>query len=537
MNRTTIVTGIWDIGRGELTKNWSRPFSHYLDHFNNLLKSPNNMIIFIPKEYRKFVEEKRDLNKTLIVERELDWFKSNIEIYDNIQKIRNNLLWYNQSGWLKDSTQAKLEMYNPLVMSKIFLLNDARILDIFNSTHLIWVDGALSHTVHYGYFWHDKVFDKIHNYFNKFSFVCFPYNGKTEIHGFEYKELCRIAGKNVEKVARGGIFGGPKDSIGKINDLYYQLLYDTLNKGYMGTEESIFTILIYLYPDLFNCFDIKEDGLLWPFFENLKNDHLKIKTGKISLYVIGYNSPSQFESLCQSFQKYDNNFIISPRKILLNNSIDKNTDSEYNQLCIRYEFEEIKKDNLGICGGRQFIAEHFDESDSDYYFFFEDDMLFYLDKDTKCRNGFPRKVDDLYNKCIGIIKDENLDFLKLNFSEFFGDNSYQWSWYNIPQHIKEKFWPGSTIVPFTQFNKIKIYQGLPYILGEIYYCNWPQIVSKSGNKKMFLDTKWKYPYEQTWMSHIYQLIKREEISSGVLLSSPTNHNRFEHYKASERKES
>lgn len=49
------------------------------------------------------------------------------------KKSENQKKWYNQVGWLKESTQARLEMYNPLVMSKPFLLNDAKILDKFNS--------------------------------------------------------------------------------------------------------------------------------------------------------------------------------------------------------------------------------------------------------------------------------------------------------------------------------------------------------------------------------------------------------------------
>jgi hypothetical protein len=36
---------------------------------------------------------------------------------------------------------------------------------------------------------------------------------KTEIHGFEYNKLNSIAGSKVNKVARGGFFGGPKHTI------------------------------------------------------------------------------------------------------------------------------------------------------------------------------------------------------------------------------------------------------------------------------------------------------------------------------------
>jgi hypothetical protein len=180
----TIVTGIWNIKRDSLSEGWSRSFDHYLNHLEKLLKTPSNFIIYIEKEYEEWVWNRRDKSNTVVIVRELDWFRSNEFIYNKIQEIRNKPEWYNQSGWLPDSTQAKLEMYNPIVMSKMFLLNDAAIMDPFDSTHLVWVDGALTNTVNEGYFWSDKVLNKLEDYFNKFSFVAFPYDGKVEIHGF-----------------------------------------------------------------------------------------------------------------------------------------------------------------------------------------------------------------------------------------------------------------------------------------------------------------------------------------------------------------
>jgi hypothetical protein len=309
-------------------------------------------------------------------------------MYDKIKSIRNNPNWNNQSGWLVDSTQAKLEMYNPIVMSKMFLLNDASILDPFNSTHMIWVDGGITNTVNEGYFWKDKVISKIDKYFNKFSFVSFPYDGKVEIHGFDYNAMCNYSNSDVDKVCRGGIFGGPKSSISEINSIYYNLLMDTLINGYMGTEESLFTIMLYKFPEYFQYYEINGDGLLNKFFEDLKNDDLKVKflrennkisynELKTSLYVLTYNSPKQFETLLTTFGDVDNNFLEKPRKILINNSTDRTTDDDYKNLCEKYGFEEIKKDNIGICGGRQLVAEHFEDSDSDYYIFFEEYLNIY----------------------------------------------------------------------------------------------------------------------------------------------------------------
>jgi hypothetical protein len=49
----------------------------------------------------------------------------------------------------------------------------------------------------------------------------------------------------------------------------------------MGTEESIFSIMMYKYPELVDYAEIKSDGLISTFCEDLKNDRVKVKTTKI----------------------------------------------------------------------------------------------------------------------------------------------------------------------------------------------------------------------------------------------------------------
>jgi hypothetical protein len=557
MSKITLVTGIWDIGRSGLTEGWSRPYQHYLDKFEKLLEVDCNLIIFGDKELEEFVYSRRDTSNTQFINRDLSWF-TNSEFFEMIQKIRTNPDWYNQVGWLKESTQARLENYNPLVMSKVYLLHDAKIMDKFNSEYLFWIDGGLTNTVHPGYFTHDKVLDKLDKYISKFSFVCFPYDANTEIHGFEYNKLNELAGAKVNKVARGGFFGGPKDSISEINAIYYGLMKSTLAQGYMGTEESIFSIMSYKHSDLINYFEIEGNGLFGKFFEDLKEDRLQVKnenivkpsynldSSKVGLYVITFNSPNQFKTLIDSMLAYDKDYINKTTKFLLDNSSDETTFNDYKDLCEKYGFEHIKKDNLGICGGRQWIAEHFQETDLDFYLFFEDDMFFYPNEGTTCRNGFNRYVENLFVKSLEIMQKENFDFLKMNYSEFYGDNGTQWSWYNVPQSVRSEFWPGKPRLPQmgldpnapkTEFKKILSHKGVPYATGEVYYCNWPQVVSRPGNQRMFLDVTWAHPFEQTWMSHMYQLVKKGELNPGLLLMTPTEHDRFEHYDGKLRKES
>ena len=555
-NGVTIVTGLWDIKRDGLTEGWSRSYEHYLEKFSQLLETPNNMIIFGDKKLEEFVFKIRQHENTQFIVRDQSWFKG--EFYEPIQKIRTNKEWYNQTGWLGESTQAKLDLYNPLVMSKPYLLHDAKIMDKFKSTHLFWLDAGITNTVHNGYFVKDLVLGKMEKT-DKMTFIAFPYETNSEIHGFEYNKLNELAGGKVNKVCRGGFFGGPVEDISDFNTEYYNLMKSTLKDGYMGTEESLFSILLYRYPENYQYYLIEGNGLINKFFEDVKNDnHVVLSESKTislkndldinntALYVITFNSPNQVKTLIKSMKEYDEDFVTKPKWILLDNSTDLSTTPEYERLCEEYGITHIKKDNLGICGGRQWVAEHAEENGYDYYFFFEDDMFFYPKKGEIGKNGFNRFVDGLYRKSLQITKKNNFDFLKLSFSEFYGDNRVQWAWYNVPQSFREIHWPEKSTLPVqgldpnapkTKITKIDTFNGVPYAHGEIYYCNWPQVVSKFGNRKMFLTEKWARPFEQTWMSYMFQETVKGNITPGILLLTPTEHDRFDHYDGKLRKES
>jgi len=548
----TIVTGLWDLGRGDL-EGWSkRSFETYKTHFFKLLETDAQFCIFIPKELEEEVREIRGDKPTAIYIKELKDIETWNPFFNEIQKIREDEKWSTSVGWLTDSPQAKLKYYNALMMCKMFMVNDASVYNPFKSEYFYWIDGGLTSTVNPGYFINDKVLDNLENYsrsIEKFTFLQYPYEGNTEVHGFERKKLAQFCDTEyVNKISRGGFFGGHKEILSQLNGHYYNFLSSTLTQGYMGADECLFTILSYRYPELIHNFALEGNGLVFPFFENLKQyDKVRNDLQKDTvLYVITYNSPKQFETIIESFKQYDPDLLKLTDKVLLDNSMDPTTFDRYKELCEEYDFKHIKKDNIGICGGRQFIAEHFDkETNGKQYLFFEDDMFFYNGKETTCRNGFNRKVKNILNKSIQILNRENFDFLKYNFSEFYGEHSKQWAWYNVPQNLRDKFWPDYNKLPergldphspFLEFSNIKIYKRIPYITGEIYYSNWPQLVSRAGNRKMFLETKWDRPFEQTWMSHFFQLTKEKKLKPGLLLITPTEHDRFDFYPAEERRE-
>ena len=558
--KLTVVTGLWNIGRPD------RSFDQYIDNFKKILATDVNMFVYVPKEYEHIVWETRKRFNTSVKVYELDDIKNDIykPHWNNTQKIRIDPDWYNKVGWLKNSPQATLEWYNPLVQSKMFFLHSASIWNPFHSDYFIWLDAGITNTVYEKYFTDNRVLDKILPYLEQFLFLSYPYEANSEIHGFDFDAINRYSGKKVTYVCRGGLFGGTKESINHANATYYSLLDRTLNDGYMGTEESVFTIMSYLEPEKYRRYSLDSNGLVVKFVQALLDNKVELEPVpadantytprkfvnpdklKLSVYMLTFNFPHQLEHTIQTWLQHPK-WITNTRNILIDNSTNEDARIANAQLCKKYKFEHIiNNKNDGINGGRLKAAQHFQESDSDYYVFLEDDMGLHPPGHDFCRNGFRTYVPDLYDKVLKIIGgDVDVDFLKFSYSEVYMDNNIQVSWYNVPKVVRAEVWPNYTKLPVsgldpncprTQFDTIEVVDGLSYIKGDVYYANWPMIVGKSGNKKMFLDTTWAYPYEQTWMSYMFQETKKGNLKPAILLASPIHHNRIAYYKPEERKE-
>jgi hypothetical protein len=539
----TLVTALYDIKRSSL-KNFGRSFDEYKSRFKDLLESCAKlpMVIFIDDsdELESFIQDaRRGSVGTKIIKKSKNEFKDKtgfFPFFDKVNKIRNQDSWKLQDeSWLPASPQASLELYNPLVMSKMFMLNDVRIFNFFNSKYIFWIDAGLTGTVNKGYFSQDEVIQKLclSGGAEKFISVCFPYKARTEIHGFSFRAMNEYANERVERVSRGGFFGGRVDKIQAINPLYYDLLDRTLSEGYMGTEECIFSILTYTNPELFRVYMIGGNGLMGAFFEQCKNMSLEKKEKEIDMYIVTFNFPQQLKLLLASIDKQNPELFDKSNVFVINNSVDTSTDAEYSKICESRGFVEIKQGNLGISGARQWAATHFDERSTKYMLWFEDDMLL-ATSDTLCKNGLRRKCPNFIDIAIDIVEKEKLDFLKLSFTEFFGDHHKQWAWHNVPQHIREKY--------FTEkecrmtWKTSGCIDGLSYLIGDVYYSNWPSVMTKEGNRKIFLSPKFSHPNESTLMSHAFQKSKLGEISSGVVLASIIDHNRTFHYSKEIRKE-
>ena len=57
-SKTTLVTGLWDLGRSSLDKDWSRSFSTYLENLSKLLESTKdtNIIVFSSESIKEEIK-------------------------------------------------------------------------------------------------------------------------------------------------------------------------------------------------------------------------------------------------------------------------------------------------------------------------------------------------------------------------------------------------------------------------------------------------------------------------------------------------
>jgi len=547
MSRITYVTALYDLKRGEINDSFKRSFDHYKECFSKLLKLNHiNLVVYCDPSLNDFINGHNNKN-IKIINRPLESFKNNFPFFDNVQKIRKSKKWQAQAGWLKDSTQAVLEYYNPLVMSKHFLLNDATLFNPFNTDLFCWIDAGLANTVNLDAYLSKKVYDsferKLVKHLRRMLYLCFPYDGKVEVHGFSKAGMNRYAGQDTEYVARGGFFGGNKHTINKINEIYYDLLNRSLNEGEMGTEESIFTIITYQHPELCEKHMIESNGLVYKFFEDVINEKEIEPEHPLAFYSLTYNTPKQFKMWIESFIKAYPDEFFKTKKYVIDNSTDEDARIEYKKMFDQYEFEVIHGGkNLGIQDGRQLCATHFDQSDHKYYVFFEEDFLLVDRSDpVQIKDGFIRYIPNVFKKSIDILEHENLDFLRLTVIEFFGNNIYDWSFKNLPQSKKDEYFPkrddGNEDLRWkSKVDYLGIRDNVAYAVGHFHYSNWPILFNKRGNRQVFLDIIYEHLYEQTVMSQAKMFMMDGKLKVGTLLAAPINHNRVHHYDGKTRRE-
>jgi hypothetical protein len=284
-SKITLVSGIWDIGRGSMVTSdtwhvFRRPFSHYLNGLKQFLSYKFPKVLYTDVETFSLVKPMIDkavedgAGPTDVVIKSLSDLKADFGHTEAVDEIRNSVDWLEQSPWIKDSPQALLSSYIPVVMSKLRLARDAARWNPFKTDGFLWLDGAcwskcvfeyciwsgwcavicpftLFSAATAGNICHDpkgltqNKEEYIVRYLDKLLVTTYEFSAVTkEIKGFPREDFNKFLGRNPDDqkpltLARGATLGGTLEYLEVASAIFDTILAETLAEGFLGTEENI----------------------------------------------------------------------------------------------------------------------------------------------------------------------------------------------------------------------------------------------------------------------------------------------------------
>lgn len=245
-NDLCLVTCLLDINRAAHDK---RNFlDHYMRGVEKLIDLPYPLVIFVDYRYYEPILAKtggKPISVIPIAPETIQWRPH----YNRLKEICESDAWVNQAEWMQTSV-IKSPEYVGLTLHKMELMMHCVNHNVFCADRYYWIDAGMCSS-----FQIDSLKD--HD-FQKlpvdpgFFMTTFPYQAATEMHGYACQGFLELCGSIPDFVCRATLFGGTKESIAAVALPYNDLLRRSLDAGYIGTEEALFSGLAVKYPQLFN---------------------------------------------------------------------------------------------------------------------------------------------------------------------------------------------------------------------------------------------------------------------------------------------
>ena len=240
---TLVVGSMIDIGRDNID---GRTSDHYWNSLEKIIKLPNPIVMVTESKYIDRIKQMRGFLPIEYIDISTQYIEKTIPSLPEIYNIFDSKEWKSQAPWMRDSVLANSPYYIPLTLIKQHFLQSVADKNPFKSEQFLWLDVGVCSS----YELDSIAIPKIEP--NKFNLYSYPYTSNTEVHGFDVKGMTKYAGRPTDYVCRGTFFGGDLSSITYVSRIYDRLYHQSLKDGYLGTEESLYTILSYQEPSYFN---------------------------------------------------------------------------------------------------------------------------------------------------------------------------------------------------------------------------------------------------------------------------------------------
>jgi protein YibB len=238
----TVITGLFDIGRGEWSA-YRRPIEHYVYYFANVLSLKAPMVIFCEEKFvdianrvRKTIPFKTTVIPTKIEDLYMNKYK---DLLFEIQKDPN----YAKNHPHTSCPEIAIPMYSLVVNSKLDLLFKGS--KYSDTDYCIWLDGGYTH---------GKIDISKINWDPKSLFEI-----KDKISIIELRPITDMVtdptgfSNQYIDIINGGFFGGHKDTIEKARNKYYEIVDEFLNVHRIKEDDQYYwTFFAHRFPEMIN---------------------------------------------------------------------------------------------------------------------------------------------------------------------------------------------------------------------------------------------------------------------------------------------
>jgi protein YibB len=244
---TTIVTSLYDIGRGKWDNVFRRSHEEYLKYFENVLLLDCNIIIYIDEKDLNTVQIFRSkidptFKKTKIVLSPFTKLEAFEKFYLKCNKVMNSDFFI-KNRWENHTPEMIYPEYNIINFNKVSFLEKSIQDNWFNSEYFIWMDAG---------FYHSK-FPQEYRYkqypdVNKIKIL-----DDNKIHFLTLTEEIELKSYFDPRVSiTGSMFAGKAQPILKLKKLCFETIEEFLNSNAINDDQTIYAFSYMKDPNLFN---------------------------------------------------------------------------------------------------------------------------------------------------------------------------------------------------------------------------------------------------------------------------------------------
>lgn len=243
----TVVTGLFNINR-ESWSDYKRNWATYLEYFKNTLTLKSKFVIYVEKNTIEFViKERKKVDPNLEFSKIIEIPFNKLPKYylrSRIDEIMNSIE-YKQGLIDPNPPEYNNPDYVILILSKMWLVEDAIKNNYYNTDYYMWVDAGIKHS----------------KFRESDKGIIYPNISKiNDIKGIRI--LCRTPPQendlNIKKFYRShinrfgaGVILGNKTNIIQFNEKMDGVIEEALNNNLIDSEQSLHTVCYLRNKDMF----------------------------------------------------------------------------------------------------------------------------------------------------------------------------------------------------------------------------------------------------------------------------------------------